>query len=61
MSRIVDAKGYCDCCDQFRHLTRCFAAGGIETFACWECRGLDEMPEWEEDDELRYRTEMGEL
>jgi hypothetical protein len=42
--------GYCDCCDKQRHLYRCFAPGGIETFACYECRGWDEDPDADEDE-----------
>ena len=42
--------GYCDCCDKERNLTRCWAAG-IETFACWECRGWDEDPDADEDED----------
>jgi hypothetical protein len=28
----------CDCCGKLKPLSHCFAAGGIETFACSECR-----------------------
>ncbi len=32
----------CDCCGKMRPLTRCWAFGNLETFACDECRGDDE-------------------
>jgi hypothetical protein len=31
----------CDCCGKMRPLTKCWAHG-IETWACDECRGLDD-------------------
>jgi hypothetical protein len=30
----------CDSCGKMGVLSRCFAAGGIETFACTECREI---------------------
>ena len=30
----------CDCCGQIAPLSRGFAAGGIETFACDDCRQI---------------------
>lgn len=61
MSRIISAQGYCDCCDKLATLSRCWAAGGIETFACAECRGFeadafdddDEQQQWMNDYELK--------
>ncbi len=34
-------RGYCDCCDEYRALERCWPQG-IETFACDECRGCNQ-------------------
>lgn len=59
--RFIDPRGYCDCCDKLAPLSRCWAAGGIETFACAECRGFEADAFDDDDDELRYRTEMGEI
>jgi hypothetical protein len=65
--------GHCDCCDQYRPLSKCTAAGGIETYACYPCRGFDEIDPFDEvdehdsgydeplDDEERYLTETGQL
>jgi hypothetical protein len=36
-----EPKGECDCCGRVRPLTRCWPFG-METFACDECRGVDE-------------------
>lgn len=37
----------CDCCGEVRLLARCWAAG-TETFACDECRGIEQEPDEEE-------------
>lgn len=29
----------CDCCGRMAWVSRCWAAGGVETFACDDCRG----------------------
>ena len=34
----------CDCCDKIRPLYHGTAAGGIETWACYECHGWDADP-----------------
>ena len=34
----------CDCCDKVRPLYHGTAAGGIETWACYECHGWDADP-----------------
>lgn len=31
----------CDCCGRVRLLSRCWAPGGVETFACDQCRGIE--------------------
>jgi hypothetical protein len=37
-----EIKGECDCCARQRVLTRCWTTTGLETFACDECRGVEE-------------------
>ena len=34
----VDCVGQCDCCERMKPLTQCWL-GGLETWACDECRG----------------------
>jgi len=38
--------GDCDCCSRrAKMLTQCWAAGGVETWACAACRGVDDDEE----------------
>lgn len=39
--RAVAPFGNCDCCGKKRPLSRCWAPGDVETFACDECRGIE--------------------
>ena len=41
----------CDCCEEYRPLYYGTAAGGIETWACFECHGWDCDPYEGGDDE----------
>jgi len=45
----------CDCCGRYREVSQCWAFGNMETWACDECRGVDD------DSELQYMTETGEI
>jgi len=40
--------GSCDCCGRLRRLSQCWTTTGLETWACAECRHMDE----EEDDNV---------
>jgi hypothetical protein len=44
---------HCDCCEKYRPLSLCWAHG-LETWACDECRGLEQ-----EDDSDRVEYETG--
>jgi hypothetical protein len=37
----ADVYADCDCCGKRRPVSRCWAPGGLETWACDECQGID--------------------
>jgi hypothetical protein len=41
MTRYVEGKRYCDCCNELRECSHLYAYG-IETWACAECQGIAE-------------------
>lgn len=43
--------GHCDCCDKGPRELSFVVAYGLETWACWECRGEDEPGDGDDDRE----------
>jgi hypothetical protein len=58
--RIKQVSGECDCCGRYEWLSQCRAPGGLETWACDECRGVepdacDDEPQAIDPDDARDR------